>query len=186
MKQIKDLSNYVFEVGQIYYFNYQGGSNPGAKRLVLITENLASAYYISGIDGQLGEFRSFSESKIINCYKLESQDYRVVNQDDLAHLPTAYQDLAQLAKDYIDDGFDIILLHNKVLYVIEKDLNKESIEVDIDVYGTYASIIVIRNEKTIKLYLRKDGKVDINQSPVDNIKDNVSASQIIEAFAKLV
>jgi len=185
MQKIESSTSHTFEFGQIYSFNYQGGSNPGAKRLVLIT-NSSENIYLIGMDNDTQEFRSFTKSKITNCFKLENQDYRVVNQDDLAHLPTAYQDLAQLAKDYIDDGFDIILLHNKVLYVIEKDLNKESIEVDIDVYGTYASIIVIRNEKTIELYLRKDGKVYIKQSPVDNIKDNVSASQIIEAFAKLV
>ena len=79
-------------------FDYSGGSNPGATRLVFLTDVAMHAVAVKGYDFDREEFRNFRLDKMTNVDRVLAQ---VVEIDALPDRV----DVRSLIDDYVDSGY---------------------------------------------------------------------------------
>ena len=97
-------------LNKVYRFNYSGGSDPNALRLVFLTGG--NDRYLSGYDFDRKGFRSFSRDKLTNLEEVFAQ---VVVVDSLPDKV----DVGELNADYRDD--DYLTFENDAWLVAVKD-----------------------------------------------------------------
>ena len=109
-------ANYLFG-GEIVEFNYNGGSNPGSKRLVYVLSTTQKN--ITVWDFNKSELRTFNRSKISNVRFLDDNEYKVLKLNDL---PKA-TNITGLIYDFDDEGYKVYSNDDEIVAVMSKEKN---------------------------------------------------------------
>jgi len=83
-------------------FRYDGGSNPGSKRTVLVLSDKPQT--ISCWDFGKEDLRTFSRSKISDVRFLDEDEFKEITVSDL---PESMQDLGTICQGYLDAGYKV-------------------------------------------------------------------------------
>lgn len=71
---------------KLYKFKYNGGSNPGCSRQVLVESSNECRNTIGGTDAGVGEYRNFSRSKMTNIEIFDVELVETASEDEALKL----------------------------------------------------------------------------------------------------
>ena len=153
----------MLEVGNVYSLKYDGGTNPGHERTVLVVDGVGSCYGVMDY-GLGGDFRHLTKTKV---HTVKQLDAKVV---DMKLLPGNI-DVDDIVDGYEDDGLDV-LVHNQVVYAVEvpevkskftiDSLDEESITFNVDgvLWEVFDDGSILSNgQKTLKDFVEALQKV---------------------------
>lgn len=99
--------------GDIVEFNYDGGSDPGSKRVVYVLGGSTNKNIMTW-DFDKETLRTFSRSKIRNVRFLEDNEYKIVQLDNLPKTLIAENCIAE---DFEDEGYKVYANGDEVVAV---------------------------------------------------------------------
>lgn len=139
------MKTVYFGAGSLYKFNYMGGENPGAARIVYSLSINSQRQTMSAYCFTRKEVRTFSLDKCKNADYVD--DYIEV---ELQNLPKNMRDGEILEKNYEADGYECYVDSPNNLLVAVKVPTKSSV---VMAFGFKNCIKVMKNGKSKFIYI---------------------------------
>jgi hypothetical protein len=136
----------MLEVGNVYSLKYDGGTNPGHTRTVLVVGDVGSNYEVMDF-GLGGDFRHLTKTKV---HTVKQLDAKVV---DMSLLPSnVYVD--DVVTGYEDDGLEVVVYKNTVYAVeipecLQTKFDVEDMDCDYAVFNVGGDLWTIDDEAAI-------------------------------------